>query len=229
MIYLFVLIVCFCSSVCQQKQDSSIEVANEGTKLATVEFSFSIDQEVYLYTIHGEAPQIAIWLEYPDSSFYRTVWVTHRAGKNDWVGKIECQVALPFWKYRKNSIKNKYHKDEKTDTVTGATPKQGPFTVSVKIPGDKRWIYYIEVNASGDYNENFPYWSAAGLPDSEGNGQPSIIYSGDIIGGEGRTNIPYLLGRTDQWSSLPRIFKDIDKLTTAKGLITNLKVTSLKK
>jgi hypothetical protein len=165
------------------------------------------------------------WLEYPDSTFYRTVWVTHRAGKNDWVGKVECLVALPYWDDRRKTKKQLQPGQEELDGVSGATPKTGELVATIEVPENSQWIYYIEVNASGDYSEHFPYWSDQGLPDSEGNGQPSIVYSGGATAQEGLQSEPKLIGRTDQWSNLQTLYKDIEKITSAKRLVDNIKVT----
>jgi len=176
-----------------------------------IQFKMSINRDVYIYTNYGEPPQIAIWLENSDSSFYRTVWVTNRAGKNDWIGKVECLVALPYWDHRRQTIQKSQSLPKEVDGYSGPTPKGGE-------------KYYIEVNASGDYNNYFSYWSKQGLPDSDGNGQPSIIYSGQITAIEGMQTKPKLIGRTNQWSRFSDLYKDTEKITSAKRLVENITV-----
>jgi len=203
--------------------ESETEVKNANTGL-NVNFKMSINRNVYIYTNYGEPPQIAIWLENPDTSFYRTVWVTNRSGKNDWVGKVECKVALPCWDYKRQMVQESQPTLEEMDGLTGATPKMGELYASITVPVNSRWQYYVEVNASGDYNENFPYWSDTGLPDSEGNGQPSIVFCGHITAQEGIQSKPKLIGRTDQWSNFSTLYTDIDKITSAKKLVENITV-----
>ena len=110
------------------------------------------------------------------------------------------------------------------DAVSGATPKDGIFTVDTKVPIGSGWAYYIEVNISGDYNEAFPYWSKSGYPDSEGNGQPSIVYQGNIVADENTLSIPKLIGRTEQRKPINFLIPNIDQITTAKMVITNIRV-----
>jgi len=204
-------------------KDSNAEVGDMKAGV-TLLFKMSINRNVYIYTNYGEPPQIAIWLENPDTSFYRTVWVTHRSGKNDWSGKVECKVALPFWNFRRQVDKQSQLPVPVADALTGATPKSGELLAKITVPVNTSWLYYIEVNASGDYNENFPYWSDMGLPDNDGNGQPSLIYNGTITAQPGSTSVPKLIGRTDQWSAFSTLYTDIDKITSAKRLVENLSV-----
>lgn len=225
LIFLFIPIFIYCCESNQKDlpKESQAEVKKVNTGL-DIKFKLSINRNVYIYTNYGEPPQFAIWLENPDTSFYRTVWVTHRSGKNDWVGKIECKVALPYWDYRRQRVQQTQPPLKEMDGLTGATPKKGEMLATITVPVNSHWRYYIEVNASGDYNENFPYWSDMGLPDSEGNGQPSIVYSGNITAQEGIQSKPKLIGRTDQWSNFSTLYTDIDKITSAKKLIENITV-----
>ena len=204
---------------------------NGGTKTeekgAKLEFSFDLNEKAWHYTNFGEPPQIAIWLEYPDSTYYRTVWVTRRAGKNTWAGKIHCPVALPYWDSRRKA--SAAGKKESVDAVTSATPKGGPFRVTTTVPPGSRWLYFIEVNASGDFNAYFKAWTEGGIPDSEVNGQPSLVYSGEIIADGKSRSRPKLLGRTDQISSMTKLYTDLAKITSAKELLQNLSAESIVK
>jgi len=204
--------------------NGSAKIEEKGTRL---EFSFELNQKAWHYTNFGEPPQIAVWLEYPDSSYYRTVWVTRRAGKNKWAGKIHCPVALPYWNSRRKQTAKNIR--ETIDVVTSATPKAGPFKVTTTVPENSRWFYYIEVNASGDFNEYFRSWTKDGIPDSEVNGQPSLVYRGEITADGKSRSRPVLIGRTDQISPTDRLFTDLDKITGAKELLLNISVKNVAK
>ena len=195
----------------------------------TLEFSFNINKAVYLKTNFGEAPQIAIWLEFADSSFYKTVWVSHRAGKNDWVGKVECTVALPSWDSRRKNEKSKNIITRIIDAITGATIKEGKLQARVNVLPDKILRYYIEVNASGDYSAHYPYWSKSGFPDTEGNGQPSIIYSGLVDLKRSMIEQSRLIGHTNQFAAGAHIYDTIGTITTAKDLVQNIRVHKVEK
>ena len=195
---------------------------------ALLRFSLKLNQRVYEASDWGDPPQFAIWLENADSSKIRTVWVTYRTGTGNWVGKVECPVSLPYWVSR-------YNRETQTsgpptphkavvDAVTGATPKHD-FTVPAEVPAGSRWKYFIEVNVSGDFNINFPSVRANGAPDPQGNGQPSLIYQGQIEAVDVAYNIPKLIGRTEQWQSVDYIIEELEGITTAKNLFSKIEVS----
>jgi hypothetical protein len=195
-----------------------------------LEFIFEINQGVYQRTNFGEPPQLAIWIESADSQMIKTVWVSRRAAKNDWKGKIECPVALPYWESRAAAETDKFNmhsrRESKYDAVSGATPRAGRFSASIMVPKKSTWNYFVEVNASADYNEAFAYWSKKGLPDSQANGQPSLVYSGQIIADGSDHNIPGLIGRTEQRRAVNSLSNDLSGITTAIHLIENIEVRS---
>jgi hypothetical protein len=49
-----------------------------------------------------------------------------------------------------------------------------------------------------DYTEEFPEMKSDWTTDIHGNGQPSIIYMGEITCNEGEKDTPELIGRTEQ-------------------------------
>jgi hypothetical protein len=197
--------------------------------MVSLQFSFVVVKDVYQKTNFGQPPQMAIWIENLDTSIVKTVWITHRTAKQDWKGKVECPVSLPIWEYRiklkKKTAAGTVRKSN-VDAVSTATPKEGKVVASMLVPKDSQWNYYIEVNVSADYNKTFTYWSQDGLPDSEANGQPSIIYSGNIIADLKSRSIPVLIGRTNQGHAVTTISKDLSGITSAKHLIKKMLVTS---
>lgn len=181
-----------------------------------LEFTITLNDTAYRYTNFGEPPQMAIWFEKAGQEQFKTVWVTHRAGINDWKGKIECAVALPFWDSRKL-----YYKKEHVDIATGATPKNTLSVITAK-PGEGKWIYFVEVNVSGDYNAAFGYWSKNKVPDSEGNGQPSLVYSGAVDFDLKQFEQVTLAGRTKQFGIVTSLEKDLAGITSAKTIIKDI-------
>jgi hypothetical protein len=197
--------------------------------MVSLRFSFVVVKDIYQKTNFGQPPQVAIWIENPDSSIVKTVWITHRTAKQDWKGKVECPVSLPIWEHRiqlKNKVAREIVKNSTVDAVSAATPKEGVVVASIGVPMYSQWNYYIEVNVSADYNKTFPYWSQDGMPDSQANGQPSIIYSGQITADGKKRSIPVLIGRTNQRHAVTTISKDISGITSAKYLIDQLQVSS---
>lgn len=192
-------------------------------------FYLTLDRDIYLDTSYGEPPQIAVWLENPENGQTRNVWVAYRTGKNDWIGKSYCAVCLPYWQHiNGRTEKDKRYKvidDEHIQAYTMATPPNDLITATAEVPKGSQWNYYIEVNAAGDFNEAFPSRHPNGYPDLQGNGQPSIIYKGSIIAEKGHEDVPKIIGRTDQWQPVENIIKDLNGMTTAAQLLTQMKVT----
>jgi hypothetical protein len=230
--YLFlILFICFAC------EDKKIEKPKEPDKSVlsdsnrvNLEFSFDINKEIYQKTNFGDPPQIAIWIKSIDTMMLKTVWVTNRAGKNDWKGKIECPVALPFWEAETGLASRIFasleERKSEFDAVTGATPKKGRFSAGIKVSRYSSWEYFIEVNVSADYNQSFPYWSKEGVPDSEANGQPSLVYSGRITADGNSRDIPVLIGFTEQRHAVDTLSTDINSITTANQLVNNIEVIS---
>lgn len=196
-----------------------------------VYLSFTIHQErsVYEQSDYGEAPQFAIWLENRVTGDIRTVFVTRRTATGDFEGKAECPVSLPAWiaAFRKEKGRTDFPtpREPAETAVTGATPRVREFNVKVDIPRGSNWYYYVEMNVSGDYNIHFPSSSAEGMIDSQGNGQPSVIFRGEIPGIPGERSTPVIIGRTEQFYFLPEILPDLNGIETAKEVFSMIKVT----
>ncbi len=230
----FLFLILFICIACEDKKiekpkESDKSVLSDSNRV-NLEFSFDINIETYKKTNFGDPAQIAIWIKSMDSMMIKTVWVTHRAGKNDWKGKIECPVALPFWEAETGIASRIFasldERKSEFDAVTGATPLKGRFSAGIKVSRHSRWEYFIEVNVSADYNKLFPYWSKEGLPDSEANGQPSLVYRGRIAADGNSRDIPVLIGRTKQRHAVDTLSTDINGITTANQLINNIEVKS---
>jgi hypothetical protein len=226
-----ILFICFaCEDKKIEKPKESDKSVSSDSNRVNLEFSFDINKEIYQKTNFGDPPQIAIWIKSPDSNKTKTVWVTYRAGKNDWKGKIECPVALPFWEAETGLASRIFDSlDERKsefDAVTGATPMKGRFSAGIKVSRYSSWEYFVEVNVSADYNQSFPYWSKEGLPDSEANGQPSLVYTGRITADGNSRDIPILIGRTEQRNVVDTLSSDLSGIMTAKHLIGNIQVRS---
>jgi hypothetical protein len=200
----------------------------ETTEKVVLKFTMFVNKKIYEHTDYGEPPQLAVWLEQPESGIIRTIWVSHRTGKHQWKGKFECPTALPYWKSRhkmeKSSFRERSLIKRLIDAITGATPKEGEFTVKTTVPYKSKWQYFIEVNLSGDYNITFPSVLDDGTPDPDGNGQPSLIYRGEIEAISGTNDVPKLLGRTDQWAPVDSIIHDLTGITTAKNIFSEVQV-----
>lgn len=225
------LIFLSCENKNEENGSKSAEQLYRSENDVILEFTVFVDRNVYEYTNYGEPPQIAFWLEQPDSGAIRTVWVSHRTGRQQWKGKVECPVSLPYWESRhkreKSSFRERTIFERLLDAITGATPRGGEFSVKTFVPRNSVWEYFIEANLSGDFNITFPSRLQNGTPDPEGNGQPSLIYKGEIKATPGAAHIPQLIGRTDQWVAIDSVITDLTGIASAKNIFSNIEVKCL--
>lgn len=202
--------------------ESSLPAPPETVRLTC---SFKLNRSVYLQSDYAEPPQYAVWIENAESHEIRTLCVTHRTGQGDWKGKMGCPVSLPYWVTRYNRESNTdgppTPQRPAPDAITRPTCKD-PFAVQADIPRGSRWHYFIEVNVSGDFNERFPPLEAG--RDDFGNGQPSLVYAGQLVALPGARDVPKLLGRTLQDRSTEEVVTDLDGITTAKELLLDIEV-----
>ena len=224
----------FCSMSCGRKVES-IEMDGMGMNTIrqnwpVLEFSMTINRHNWEHTDFGEPPQLAIWLERPDSGWVRTVSVSHRTGRNQWKGKVECPTALPYWKSRhrieKSGFRERTRLRRLADAISGATPREN-FSTQIRVPPESQWEYYIEVNVSGDFNAAFPSMTERGMPDTDGNGQPSLVYRGEIVAEPHSADTPALIGRTEQWSAVDSVITDMVGIDSAVHILQDVKVTCL--
>jgi hypothetical protein len=197
--------------------------------LVTLEFSLSLDPEVYARSHYKKPPQFAVWIEDAAGERIRTVWVTERTGTGNWGGEIVRPVSLPYWvsRWKKETGRTGDPTPESpaADAVTGATPKQD-LTCRIEVPAATEWNYFVEVNVSGDFNDFFAAVSKDGQKDRNGNGQPSIVYKGQITALPGQSSEPKLIGRTDQLEAVSSIISDMEGISDAKDLFSKIEVST---
>jgi hypothetical protein len=200
------------------------------TRTVSLAFQIKINQRVYQDSAWGEPPQMAIWLQNQEDNSIRTVMVTYRTAGCDWDGKVECSVALPYWvgfyNRQTGTTGPPTFEQPAPDAVTFATPI-AQFTTNALVSEGSRWLYFVEINVSGDFNVDFPSFSEEGYSDRYGNGQPSIVYKGDIVAVDGAISQPVLLGRTDQYEPVSEVIEDVNGITTAANLLDSITVNCL--
>jgi hypothetical protein len=219
--WLWVLLI---SGVCIQQ--------TYGQSDATLVFEIEQDPQVYDLTLFGEPPQFAIWLENTETGAIKTVFVTRRTATGTFEGKTGVPIALPAWIgfYRKETGSTGWPtpRNPLDDAISGPTLKQSDLKKETKVPSGSSWKYYIEVNVSGDFTETFSAYDSDGTPDPHFNGQPSIIFRGEITATPGAESTPEIIGRTEQIDFSTTINPDLTGIESAKDLFRRIKVSCLR-
>lgn len=124
------------------------------------------------------APQIAVWVEDSDGTYVDTLFVTKKASGNKWIGspKDGRPESLPDWYRAKGqNPAEKISKDE-VDATTSATPKKGiVISKDLELEKGKTYVFKCQVNQSFDYNEYYT------KKNSGVDGQPAVLYAGEMI------------------------------------------------
>ena len=124
------------------------------------------------------APQIAVWVEDSDGTYVDTLFVTKKASGNKWIGspKDGRPESLPDWyKAKGQNPAEKISKDE-VDATTSATPKKGiVISKDLELEKGKTYVFKCQANQSFDYNEYYT------KKNSGVDGQPAVLYAGEMI------------------------------------------------
>ncbi|MCD4733455.1 hypothetical protein K8R78_04375 [bacterium] len=194
---------------------------------------------LHAYGIFMNPPQMAFWLESLDGEYLATIYVTEKTATQGWFGgdpSIRRPSSLPVWAHARGvqEADELYLPTKETplpDAVTGATPRQG-FKVSADRPAELspgRYVLFAEINHSLDYNDTFTEELEPTNPvdpDSKTlGGQPSVIFRAELeIGGEASAAELILVGHGDTSGATGEIFRDIDGLTTALGIVDSIRI-----
>jgi hypothetical protein len=205
------------------------EETNKQKKLKVVlEFSIRQDMQLIRESIFGEPPQFAIWLEDLETNKLKTVFVTYRSGSGDWAGKTECPAALPRW-FEVFEVEFDYpgYPDllfTVPDAITGATPQIESIRSSIQVELESRWIYWVEMNLSGDFNDYYKdHDMKKRKVDIDLSGQPALIWRGEIHAIPGEINLPVLYGQSLPYDPNQNTIQPVSpNVTTAKSVFKKI-------
>jgi len=192
-----------------------------------LEFKIHINEELVMQSVYGESPTFAIWIENQKTGSVKTIFVTDRAGKDDWEGKVDVPVALPQWDemMQKQNHKSAEADKDELDATTGATPKPGYFTSRVRVEPESQWICWIEMNLAGDYNEHYQeYDKLKNTTDEYATGQPALVYRAEIKARKGNVMKPELVGMSVYNSDGAKVLQPVQGITTAAQVFDEMSI-----
>lgn len=178
---------------------------------------FSIDKSTKY------APTFVLWVEDATGGDATTLYVTKKAAGRLVVTRLGM---LPVWA----AVKKQMDGPEDLDAVSSATPAGADAEFTVQIPDKykgRKINFYIEANASYDYNEYF----REGLKSGEAgyndvNGQPSVIWMAtvDLFATPAGKIVPAVAGHGDVLGASGGIESDMTDITTAASLIRTIEI-----
>ena len=201
----------------------------EQAETLLLEYRIRQNLELILMSNFGEPPQLAFWLEYPETGTLQTVYVTHRSAAGDWVGKLECPACLPRWYsvYREEFEKDRlpWLGQPLPDGLSGATIKEEEIVLQTEIPKDTRVIAWIEVNMSADFNMDFPPPGVSSdFSDTDHDGQPSLIYRAEFKAKTGEIIEPEIWAYSRPGTNRGMVEHDLSPITNAREILTSLEL-----
>ncbi|MBW7997446.1 MAG: hypothetical protein FVQ81_12900 [Candidatus Glassbacteria bacterium] len=192
---------------------------------------FTIHQEADIYeeSDYGEPPQVAIWLEDAETGAKQTVSATYRTATGDFYGKVECPISLPAWVmvWREETGNEGFPTPRQSapEAITAATSLERLVSASATgIQRGRKLFYYIELNVAADFNAAFPLEGENMQLDYQHNGQPSLIYRGEIIAEPGNLSTPEPWARTAQYQFTGEVIEDLEGMESALQCFSKIEV-----
>ena len=204
------------------------EAPELGQPYLQVELIYNYD--VYqrpLFFLPKSQPTFSIWVEENDSGYYRSIFVTEKAARNNWHFADSRPEAVPVWYGIQRIEKERRLFD--IDAVSGATPKGAAaliyWSVPEKLKG-KTVNLYIEANNSFDFNSH--YHRKKGAPGYSGaNGQPSVIWKACLdLSDRSFENIsPEIIGHGNVFGRDHQVIHDTSTITTAARTFQAIRIS----
>lgn len=227
---LLVTLIVLCGSTFAY-QAASVGEPNPSQPYLMFDLVYNLD--VYqrpVFFLPKSHPTFVIWLEESITGYRESIFVTQKAGKNQWHFADRRPEAIPVW-----SGVNKIEKRQRIfdiDAVSGATPKDHSARICWQIPDslqDKKVDIYIEANNSFDFNEY--YNNKKGKPGYSGaNGQPSIVWKASInFSHQAPLNVsPEIIGHGHLFGDDHRLYEDTSNITTAADTFQEISISYYK-
>ncbi len=224
------MVACACIFLTSGSSRGTADTKDAGQEeMLLLECRIHQNLELILMSSFGEPPQLAFWLEYPETEVLQTVYVTYRSATGDWVGKLECPACLPRWfsVYREEFDENRmpWLGQPLPDGLSGATIKEEEIVMQASVPKDTQIIAWIEVNMSADFNLDFPPPGVSSdFSDTDHDGQPSLIYRAEFNAKKGEIITPEIWGYSRPGTKRGMVEHDLTPITKAREILTSLEL-----
>ena len=223
----FILVLAIVSCATSQVERDIIQIDPDRPHLV---ITMAYNSEVYekpAFFLPKSYPTYAIWLKEKSTERVSTIYVTGKAGTNEWTMADSRPESIPVW-YGVKSQENA-ESPLTVDAVSGATQEGEAAEILWQVPDDligKKIDLYIEANNSFDYNEYYTK-SEDGPGYSGTNGQPSLIWHAELDLSESFSDpiTPEIIGHGHVLGSDHRIYADVSNITTARETFEYIGIT----
>ena len=227
-ILILMLMISSCATSQVDQKTSTIDPSRPHIVITLV-YNFDVYQKPSFF-LPKSYPTYAIWLEEKSMGRVMTVYVTGKAGKDEWIMADSRPESVPVWYGIKSE--EKATSQSTVDAVTGATPAGEAAEIVWQVPEslvDKKIDVYIEANSSFDYNDYYNK-QKNGPGYSGSNGQPSLIWHVLLDLSENTPDAvsPEIIGHGHVLGSDHRIDPDVSKITTARATFQYIGITYVK-
>jgi hypothetical protein len=172
-------------------------------------------------------PCYGIWARERLSGELYPIFVTRKAGLNQWFLVKRRPEAIPIW----YGVQTSEQADPGFDinAVSGATPQGDNVTIYWQIPDslrDRQVDLFIEANNAFDFNA-FYNRDKAGPGFSAANGQPSVVWKATLeFNHQPDSSIrPLLIGHGDPLGKTHAIDPDVSHITTAAKTFKQIRIS----
>lgn len=188
-------------------------------------YNYDVYQRPLFFLPKGK-PSFGIWIREPATGYYESIFVTRKAGKNEWNFAKARPESIPVWYGVQQQEKGRGAFD--LDAISGATPEGDTATIYWQIPErlrGRQLEIYLEANNSFDFNQY--YGRKKGVPGYSGaNGQPSVVWRAtlDLARPPQQPVFPVPIGHGDLFGESHRIFPDLSRITSAMLTFHEIKI-----
>ena len=213
-----ILLIMIVSCATSKVEKETVQIDTDRPHLAiTLAYNLEVYQKPAFF-LPKSYPTYAIWIEDKSTGSVSTVYVTGKAGKNEWTMADSRPESIPVW-YGLTALE-KTEGQLTVDAVSGATQEGEAAEILWQVPDDlvgKKIDLYIEANSSFDYNDYYTK-SEDGPGYSGTNGQPSLIWHAELDLSENISDpvTPEIIGHGHVLGSDHQIDPDVSRITTAR-------------